>query len=126
VWFGVLGPLEVRDGEGSLRVSSVRQRTLLAALLGRPGHVFEHRGTDRGRLERESPGHGDRDAAQSRHGPAADTRAARRGGGLLARYPGYLIDVGEHELDATVFTAAVRAGRRQRNEAGAGRIASSN
>jgi DNA-binding SARP family transcriptional activator len=107
VWFGILGPLEVRDGEDTLWVSSVRQRTVLAALLGRPGHVLSIAALA--------------EAVWNDNPPATATETLRshvmglrrilgpRGGQRVrARYPGYLIDVGEHELDASVFTAAVR------------------
>jgi DNA-binding SARP family transcriptional activator len=39
VWFGVLGPLLVRDGDAVIGVAAGRQRMLLAALLVRAGSV---------------------------------------------------------------------------------------
>ena len=39
MWFGVLGPLLVRDGESVIGLPLGRQRVLLAALLMRAGAV---------------------------------------------------------------------------------------
>jgi DNA-binding SARP family transcriptional activator len=107
VWFGILGPLEVRDGEGSLWVSSVRQRTLLAALLGRPGQVLSIAALTEA-VWNGSPPATATETLRSHVMGLRRVLGPRGGQRVLARYPGYLADVGEHELDATVFTAAVR------------------
>jgi DNA-binding SARP family transcriptional activator len=116
MWFGILGPLLVRDGDAVVEVSAARQRVLLAALLvqaGKPVPVdvlaeLVWDGTPPAgaavtlrshvmRLRRAlGPGTGDR---------------------VVTRYPGYLIQAGEEEVDLLRFAclcreggAAVRAG----------------
>jgi len=107
VWFAILGPVEVRDGDGNLRVSSARQRTLLAALLARPGHAVSAATL----TEAVWNGFPPVTATETLRSHVMGLRRAlgpQGGQRVLARYPGYLIDVGERELDATVFAAGVR------------------
>ncbi|MFW5416106.1 winged helix-turn-helix domain-containing protein [Nocardiopsis sp. CNT-189] len=116
--FGILGPLEVRDGDGApVPVPGARVRTLLAVLLldrGRtvsadrlvedvwgasppadPAGVLQARVSDlRRALERGAPG-----------GRALE-RGAPGGRALVRRSPpGYLLDTAPDSLDADRFTA---------------------
>jgi DNA-binding SARP family transcriptional activator len=107
--FRILGPLTVQDGQATLTVSGARQRTLLAGLLIHAGRIVpsdrlsemlwddvpsaDARGTIRAYVMR----------LRRTLGPAA-------GGRIVTRYPGYLIDVREEEVDLLRFTALCRAG----------------
>lgn len=107
MWFAILGTLEVRDGDGDLRVSSARQRTLLAALLARPRHPVSTATLTEALWNGIPPV----TATETLRSHVMGLRRAlgpQGGQRVLARYPGYLIDVGERELDATVFAAGVR------------------
>lgn len=115
--FGVLGPLLVEDGPGGARtVAGARQRVLLAALLVHANHVVPAEGLAEIVWDGAPP-------------PAAaalrtQVMRLRRGLGgeaaarVVTRDPGYVITLGEEELDVTQFEAlyrvagaAVRAGR---------------
>jgi DNA-binding SARP family transcriptional activator len=115
--FGVLGPLLVEDGPGGARtVAGARQRVLLAALLVRANHVVPAEGL----AEIVWDGAPPPGAAALR----TQVMRLRRGLGgevaarVVTRDPGYVITLGEQELDITQFEAlyreagtAVRAGR---------------
>jgi predicted ATPase/DNA-binding SARP family transcriptional activator len=104
VWVGVLGPLALRVDGADVNVPGVRRRALLATLALARGRVV---GVDRlvDALWPEDPPD---DAGQALHnhlsrlrgdlGPAAE-RLARRGAG-------YVLELTDDELDATVVRAA--------------------
>ncbi|WP_017592109.1 AfsR/SARP family transcriptional regulator [Nocardiopsis potens] len=121
--FGILGPLEVRDGDGALvPVPGTRVRTLLAVLL-----------LDRGRTVSadrlvedvwgDSPPADPAGVLQARISDLrrALERGAPGGRALIRRSPpGYLADIAPDRLDADRFTALTRQAR---EEEGPGRRA---
>jgi len=116
MWFGVLGPLLVRDGESVIGVPPGRQRVLLAALLMRAGTVVPADALVEAVWDGATPASAG--TTLRSHvmrlrqilGPAA-------GGRVVTRYPGYLIEASEEEVDLRRFRrlcgeggAAARAG----------------
>jgi DNA-binding SARP family transcriptional activator/Tfp pilus assembly protein PilF len=95
VWYGVLGPLEVRRGSERVAVGGPQQRALLALLLLEANRVLP--------IERLIDELWDADPpATARalvHGCVAGLRRALGAGVLLTRAPGYLLRVGPGELD---------------------------
>jgi DNA-binding SARP family transcriptional activator/uncharacterized protein HemY len=116
MWFGVLGPLLVRDGDTVIAVPARRQRVLLAALLMRAGTVVPADALAEVIWD-EAPPSGAVATLRSHVmrlrrllGPVAGAR-------VVTRYPGYLIEASDAELDVLRFRglyreggAAVRAG----------------
>jgi len=121
MWFGLLGPLLVRDGERAvIGVRGGRLRVLLAALLVQTGSVVSADALAEVVWDGVPP-----DGAvttlrshvlrlRRALGPAAGSR-------VLTRYPGYLIEASEQEVDLLRFGsltreggAAVRAGQWRR------------
>jgi DNA-binding SARP family transcriptional activator/Flp pilus assembly protein TadD len=109
MWFGVLGPLLVRDEDSVIRVPAARQRVLLAALLVRAGTAVSADalaeimwdGTPSSGAETTLRSHVMR--LRRVLGPAAGAR-------VVTRYPGYLVEAAEHEVDLLRFTCLCRAG----------------
>jgi DNA-binding SARP family transcriptional activator/tetratricopeptide (TPR) repeat protein len=116
MWFGILGPLLVSDGDTVIGVPAARQRVLLAALLVRAGQavpadelaevVWDGTPPDGAITTLRSHVMRLRRAL----GPSAGSR-------VVTRYPGYLVEAGDEEVDLLRFTslcrdggAAVRAG----------------
>ena len=109
--FGILGPLQVSSGDGSLDLGTPAQRTLLALLLTAPGTPV----SDDLLIDELW---GDLPPPSARHllrvyvsrlrsllpGPPDGPRIARDG-------PGYAIRIGPGELDAERFEAAVAEAR---------------
>jgi DNA-binding SARP family transcriptional activator len=116
VRFGVLGPLLVHDGHDVVEIVAPRQRVLLAALVthaGRPVSSDEL-------VELVWDGRPPAGAADTlrahvmRLRRVLGLRAAAR---IVTRYPGYLIDAGQDEVDLLLFerlsqsgAAAIRSG----------------
>jgi DNA-binding SARP family transcriptional activator/Tfp pilus assembly protein PilF len=110
VEFGLLGPLLARDGGSDLIVSAPRQRVLLAALLLKAGRVV---GVDElaEALWADQPprnAHGAIHTAVQRLRSTLGPAGARL---VLTRPPGYLIDVGDGELDLLRFEVLVGSGQ---------------
>ena len=110
MWFGVLGSLLVRDGNSAISVPAGRQRVLLAALLMRAGAVVSADALVEVMWDGAPP-----DGAETTLrsyvmrlrralGPAAGAR-------VVTRYPGYLIEAGDEEVDLLRFRQAVPGGR---------------
>ncbi len=114
--FGILGPLQVRDGNTVVGVPAPRQRVLLAALLVHAGQAVAADALAETVWDGAPP-----------PGAAATLRShvmrlrrvlgPRAGARVVTRYPGYLVDAGQEEVDLLRFTrlcreggAAVRAG----------------
>jgi DNA-binding SARP family transcriptional activator/tetratricopeptide (TPR) repeat protein len=101
--FRILGPLEVWDGDQPVVIAGVQPRAVLALLLLEANRVVS--------ADRLIDGlWGERAAPNARlllHGCVARLRRALRAGGggqpLSSRSPGYLIQVGDDDLDLTRF-----------------------
>jgi DNA-binding SARP family transcriptional activator len=111
--FGILGPLEVWDGQRRVALGGPQQRALLAALLLQANRVVS---VDRlvDRLWGEDPPAAARSLLQ---GCVAQLRRSLRAGGagrppLVTRAPGYLIEVGPGELDLDRFEELAAAAAR--------------
>jgi tetratricopeptide (TPR) repeat protein/DNA-binding SARP family transcriptional activator len=116
MWFGVLGPLLVRDGESVISIPAGQQRALLAALLLRAGTVVPADALAEV-MWNGAPPAGAETTLRSHVmrlrrvlGPAAGAR-------VVTRHPGYLVEASDGEVDLSRFRglyreggAAVRAG----------------
>ncbi|HEY0345719.1 MAG TPA: BTAD domain-containing putative transcriptional regulator [Solirubrobacteraceae bacterium] len=114
VRYGILGPVEVFDGERAVAVGGPRQVALLALLL-----VNANRGLSSDRLiealwhDRGAAGAVKRlQVAVARLRRALDPGGAQDGSVLRTTVGGYLLAVAPGELDAEVFQARVEEGRR--------------
>lgn len=108
--FGILGPLEVRDGDQPLELTGARQRALLAVLLLRAGEVVPSE-----RLLED---------VWADDPPAAGSTALRvrisqlrrslgpAGSLIVTRAPGYLITIEPEQLDVRRFERLTRDGDR--------------
>jgi DNA-binding SARP family transcriptional activator/tetratricopeptide (TPR) repeat protein len=109
MWFGLLGPLQVRVGDQELPVSAPRQRVLLAALLLTPGlAVSSVRLADLVWDGRPPPGSAVTLRSYVKRlrqglGPAAGARIVTAG-------HGYLIEAAADELDLAQYAALCQAG----------------
>lgn len=107
VEFRILGPLEVvRDGR-TLDLGRPRERAVLALLLLQPGAVVS---TERivDELWGEAP------PPTARHAVQVHVSRLRKVLGpdvLLTRPPGYVLDLGDHDLDAVAFESLAVEGR---------------
>jgi DNA-binding SARP family transcriptional activator len=114
--FGLLGPIDVVDGDRTVAIGGGRQRALLAALLLRPNEVVSTE-----RLIDEL--WGDRrpeTATTALHGLVSALRKALGAPAVLVtRAPGYMLCVDEGEIDAVEFQRLLDEGRRA---AGAGEV----
>ena len=109
MWFGVLGSLLVRDGNSAISVPAGRQRVLLAALLMRAGAVVSADALVEVMWD-GAPPDGAKTTLRSyvmrlrrALGPAAGAR-------VVTRYPGYLIEAGDEEVDLLRFRRLYREG----------------
>jgi ABC-type transport system substrate-binding protein/DNA-binding SARP family transcriptional activator len=114
--FRILGPLEVWRGAASVRVGGPRQRALLALLLCNANRVVS-----RQQLVDELMSDQPADAAERMlHVQISRLRKAIDSDGdeprLLARPPGYLLRVGDGELDLQEFEHRLADGRRAREQ----------
>ena len=109
VEFGLLGPLLVRDGGGPVRLAP-RQRVLLAALLLRDGQVVA--ADELAELVWDGrPPIGERGAL---HTAVQRLRSALgvAGGGLIGTCaPGYVLELGDSELDTRRSALLAEGGR---------------
>jgi len=115
VYFGILGPLEVRVGGGPLRLDGHRQRVVLTALLTAPNDVvpeerlidwlwFEHAPRSAHAVVQAHVSRLRR-ALEPDRPPWAASRV------LLRRHRGYLLRVEPDQLDALRFEQLVAKGR---------------
>ncbi|HEX2374170.1 MAG TPA: BTAD domain-containing putative transcriptional regulator, partial [Actinomycetota bacterium] len=102
--FGILGPLEVRDGSGPVRVPGAKERALLADLVVNAGRVVS---ADRlvEDLWGERPPGNPANTLQGR--VSALRRALGPAGGLVTRPPGYLLEADPERVDASRFEGLV-------------------
>ena len=109
MWFGILGPLLVRDGDDVVGVPAGRQRVLLAALLVNVCTVIPADALTEIMWDGKPPA-GAATTLRSHVmrlrrvlGPVAGAR-------VLTQYPGYVIQAAEHEVDLLRFTCLCREG----------------
>lgn len=100
--FGLLGPLVVRDGTRVVPVSAPRQRVLTAALLLSAGRVVSLDALA-GILWEDQPPAGARGALHSAVQRLRSTLGTSGADLVETRPPGYLIKVGDGELDVRSF-----------------------
>ena len=101
--YRILGPLEVRDGDGVTMLPRRRERALLAALLLRPGEVVS---TDRlaEAIWGETP---PRTAVGSLQNAVSELRKALGHDVVVTRSPGYALTIDPETVDAVRFERAV-------------------
>ncbi len=108
--FGLLGSLAVRDGTRVVPVSAPRQRVLMAALLLNAGRVVSLDALA-GILWEDQPPAGARGALHSAIQRLRATLGPSGAGLVETRPPGYLIKVGDGELDVQSFSVLAARGR---------------
>jgi len=108
--FGILGPLEVSDGDRLLRLSGARQKALLALLLL---HANEVVSSDRliDELWGEEPPEKAANALQARVSQLRKALGRSGSEALVTRAPGYPLEVGPGELDVERFVRLAGEGR---------------
>ena len=104
--FGILGPLEVRDGSGPVRVPGAKERALLAELLVNAGRVVSA-----GRLVEdlwgEDPPGNPANTLQGRVSALRRALGPAGAGRVVTRPPGYALEAGPEEVDAARFERLV-------------------
>ncbi|TMD00997.1 MAG: hypothetical protein E6J05_02510 [Chloroflexi bacterium] len=118
--FRILGPVEVWEGGRSLHLGGAKQRALLAILLTQANQVVA---TDR-LIELVWPGEPPETAGHSLQVYVSGLRKAlepTHSAGtphtvLVSQAPGYLIRVGDEDLDASRFQQLVEEGRQAMSE----------
>jgi DNA-binding SARP family transcriptional activator/tetratricopeptide (TPR) repeat protein len=108
MWFGVLGPLLVGDGESVIGVPAARQRVLLAALLLRAGTVVPADALAEAVWD-GAPPTGAETTLRS-HVMRLRRVLGPAGARVVTRCPGYLIEAGEQEVDLLRFRRLYREG----------------
>jgi len=108
--FGLLGPLLVRDGSTQVPVPARRQRVLLAALLLSPDRVVSLDALAETLWDGEPPS-GARGALHSTVQRLRSTLGPAGSALVHTKAPGYLIEVGEGDLDVRTFGSLVAQGQ---------------
>ena len=109
MWFAILGPLLVHDGEAQIDVPKGRQRVLLAALLLQAGNPVPAGGL----VEVVWDGAPPSGAVVTLRSHVLRLRRGlgpRAGARLVTRHPGYLLRAGEDEVDVLRFRGLCRDG----------------
>jgi predicted ATPase/DNA-binding SARP family transcriptional activator len=104
--FGILGPLEARDGEALVRVPGAKERALLADLVVNAGRVVSADRLVEDLWGEDPPGN----PANTLQGRVSALRRAlgSSGSGLVVtRAPGYLLEVDRERVDAARFEGLV-------------------
>jgi DNA-binding SARP family transcriptional activator/Tfp pilus assembly protein PilF len=109
MWFGVLGPVLVRDGDSVIGVQAGRQRVLLAALLLRVGTVVPTDALAQMVWDGAPPA-GAETTLRSHVMRLRRVLGPAAGGRVVTRYPGYLVEAGEEEVDLLRFRSLCRKG----------------
>ena len=108
--FGLLGPLSVRDGARQVAVSAPRQRVLLAALLLDADRVVSVDSLAETLWDGRPPA-GARSALHSAIQRLRSTLGPSSSTVIATRPPGYLIQLGDGELDVRQFDVLTARGR---------------
>jgi DNA-binding SARP family transcriptional activator len=109
MWFAILGPLLVHDGETQVGVPKGRQRVLLAALLVHAGNPVPTDSLAEVVWDGAPPS-GAEVTLRSHVLRLRRVLGPRAGARLLTRYPGYLLQAGEDEVDLLRFRCLCRDG----------------
>jgi DNA-binding SARP family transcriptional activator len=109
VWFGVLGPLLVRDGDSVSGVGAGRQRVLLAALLVQAGAVVSADTLAEVMWDGAPPG-GANVTLRSHVSRLRRVLGPSAGARVVTRYLGYAVQAGEEEVDLLRFRRLCRDG----------------
>ena len=106
--FGILGPLEVRDGDVAVQLGGVRERSLLAVLLLNANELVP---TDRliDELWGETP---PKTAVKTVQVYVSRLRKLLGAGTIVTRPPGYVLQVDDEQIDARRFEALAAEGGR--------------
>jgi DNA-binding SARP family transcriptional activator/tetratricopeptide (TPR) repeat protein len=102
MWFGILGPLLVRDGESVIGLAAGRQRVLLAALLVRAGMVVSADALAEVVWD-GAPPDGAETTLRSHVMRLRRVLGQPAGARVVTRHPGYLIQAAEEEVDILRF-----------------------
>lgn len=105
--FGLLGPLEVRAGQAPIRIAANKQRTVLAMLLVNAGTTVTMPALTAEVWGDDPP----RSAALNLRSYVMQLRRQVAGDSLVTSPAGYLLKVGEHELDLLQFQSECARGR---------------
>jgi DNA-binding SARP family transcriptional activator/tetratricopeptide (TPR) repeat protein len=105
--YGVLGPLQVSDGERTIEITGNKQRALLATLLLRANRVVSTDLLIDALWGEAAPG----TAGKGLHVYVSNLRKLLGRERVQTRPPGYLLVVGDGELDLDRFHALVAEGR---------------
>ena len=110
--FCLLGPLEIRCGGRLLRLDAPKRRALVAALLVNANRVVSTEELVEALWGQDAP----RSARAQVQSLVSEVRSllatdAESGARLLTRSPGYVLRVGDDELDALAFERAVDGAR---------------
>src|SRR5215469_7613587 len=109
MWLAILGPLLVHDGEAQVVVPRGRLRVLLAALLMHAGDPVAA-GALAEVVWDGSPPPGAAVTLRSHVVRLRRVLGPRAGARLVTRYPGYLLQASEEEVDALLFRCLCRDG----------------
>ncbi|HEX3924501.1 MAG TPA: BTAD domain-containing putative transcriptional regulator [Streptosporangiaceae bacterium] len=109
MWFGVLGPLLVRDGDVVVGVPASRQRVLLAALLVHAGKAVPADALAEV-IWAGAPPVGAAITLRSHVSRLRRVLGPGAGARVLTRHPGYLLEAGEEEVDLLRFAALCQQG----------------
>ena len=109
MWFGVLGPLLVCDGEAVIHVPAARHRVLLAVLLLHAGKIVNADALAEIVWDGAPPA-GAGITLRSHVSRLRRVLGPHAGARLVTRYPGYLIEAREEEVDLLRFRRLYRMG----------------
>jgi len=109
MWFGILGSMLVRDEAGLVEVAGARQRVLLGAMLLHTGTAVPA-DTLAEIVWNGAPPAGAATTLRSHVLRLRRVLGPEAGGRVVTRYPGYLIEAAEDEVDALRFARLCREG----------------
>ncbi len=107
--FGILGPLLVHDGDDDIAVPAARQRVLLAALLVRAGRAVPADELAEIVWDGSVPP-GSATTLRTYVKRLRQVLGPQAGARVVTRYPGYLLDAAEDEVDLLRFARLCRDG----------------
>lgn len=109
MWFGILGPLLVNDGNELVGVSAARLRVLLAALLVNAGRVVPAEALAEIIWDGKPPA-GALATLRTHMMRLRRVLGTAAGARVITRYPGYMVLAAEQEVDLLRFTCLCREG----------------